>query len=48
MHLANNLYGLLFASIFLLPIVGNARLILFYLLIWNDRSSEEGIDPIPL
>ncbi len=32
MHLANNLYGLLFAGMFLLPITGNAGLIFCYLL----------------
>jgi membrane associated rhomboid family serine protease len=31
MHLANNLYGLLFAGMFLLPITGNAGLIVCYL-----------------
>jgi membrane associated rhomboid family serine protease len=32
MHLLNNLYGLLFAGIFLLPVTGNTGLILCYLL----------------
>ncbi len=32
MHLVNNLYGLLFAGIFLLPVTGNRGLILCYLL----------------
>jgi rhomboid protease GluP len=32
MHLWNNLYGLLFAGIFLLPVTGNSGLILCYLL----------------
>jgi rhomboid protease GluP len=32
MHLLNNLYGLLFAGIFLLPVTGNAALVLCYLL----------------
>lgn len=32
MHLLNNMYGLLFAGIFLLPVTGNAGLILCYLL----------------
>lgn len=31
MHLANNMYGLFFAAIFLLPVAGNYRLIAFYL-----------------
>jgi membrane associated rhomboid family serine protease len=32
MHLANNMYGLLFAGLFLMPVARNARLIICYLL----------------